>query len=350
VKRREGRPARGAPDNPSNRFDKRAFVPDPEAADPEELLPATQLIRDASRSIITTNDSPDVGFEASVNPYRGCEHGCPYCFARPTHEYLGYSAGLDFESKIVVKENAPELLRDEFLKPSWTPKVLALSGVTDPYQPVERRLGLTRRCLEVLAAFRNPVVVVTKNFLVTRDADLLSELARARAAKVMISITTLDADLARAMEPRASVPARRLAAIGALATAGIPVGVLVAPVIPALTDHEIPAIVDAAARAGASDAGMVMLRLPFGVKEIFEAWLRRQFPDRADRVMRRIREVRGGRLNDPRFGSRMTGEGIYAGQARQLFDLARRKAGWGGPPAELSTASYRRPDDQLRLF
>lgn len=343
---------RGTGLNPPNRFVKRALVRDPEAADPEDPLPRTQILKDTSRSLITTNDSPDVGFEASLNPYRGCEHGCVYCYARPTHEFLGFSAGLDFETKILVKEDAPELLRRELESPRWTPKVLAMSGVTDPYQPVERRLEVTRRCLAVLAEFRNPVVVITKNFLVTRDADLLGELARHQAALVVISITTLDPDLARRMEPRTSTPARRLEAIETLARAGIPAGVNVAPVIPGLTDHEIPAILKAAARAGARSAGYTMLRLPYAVKELFQEWLTTHFPGRREKVLQRVLDVRGGKLNDPRFGSRMRGEGIYAEQIEALFKLSRRKAGLPEEGPELSTAAFRRPSPggQLELF
>lgn len=342
---------RGTGTNPKNRFYRRAVELDPEAADPEEPLPRTQFLKDAARTIIATHDSPDVGFEASVNPYRGCEHGCVYCYARPFHEFLGFSAGLDFETKILVKEDAPELLRKELASTRWRPRTLAMSGVTDPYQPVERRLGLTRRCLEVLAEFRNPVAVVTKNHLVTRDADVLAGLASHRAAAVVVSLTTLDRELARKMEPRTSTPARRLAAIEALAEAGVPVGVNVAPVIPGLTDHEIPAILKAAARAGATFAGHVLVRLPHAVKELFEAWLEQHFPDRKEKVLHRIREVRDGALNDPKFGSRMEGSGAYAEQIHALFRLGCRKAGISGGHPELSTAAFRRPPGpQLMLF
>src|SRR5438309_1236092 len=311
--------ARGAADNPPNRFEKIALQRDPDWNDPDEPAPQTQFFKDRSDSIINYNDSPDVGFEASVNPYRGCEHGCIYCYARPFHEYLGFSAGLDFETKIMVKENAPELLRRELSSPKWKPKVIALSGVTDCYQPVERKLKLTRRCLQVLAEFRNPAVIVTKNHLVTRDADVLRELARHNAAAVFISVTTLDADLRKVMEPRTSPPAGRLSAIESLSKAGIPVGVLVAPVIPGLTDHETPSIIAAAARAGARFAGYVVLRLPHGVGPLFEAWLERQFPEKREKVLNRIRAVRGGALYDARFGKRMTGEGIFAEQIEALF-------------------------------
>jgi DNA repair photolyase len=273
------------------------------------------------------------------------------CYARPTHEYLGFSAGLDFESKILVKEDAPELLRRELSSPRWKPQALAISGVTDPYQPIERRLQLTRRCLQVLVEFRNPVVIITKNHLVTRDIDLLSELARYEAIRVFLSTTTLDGSLSRVMEPRASHPTRRLAAIEALSQAGVPTGVLVAPVIPGLTDHELPSIIAAAAQAGARSAGYVTVRLPQGVGPLFEQWLAQHFPDGKERVLNRIRAIRGGRLNDPRFVSRMRGEGIFAEQIEALFALACRKAGLEGRGPQLSTTAFRVPSQtQLSLF
>jgi DNA repair photolyase len=342
---------RGAADNPPNRFVGTRHERDPEAGEDEASAPATQFITDAARTILTTNRSPDVGFEASINPYRGCEHGCAYCYARPTHEYLGFSAGLDFETKILVKEDAPRLLRRELSAPRWMPKPVALSGVTDCYQPAERRLRLTRRCLEVLAEFRNPVVVITKNRLVTRDLDLLGELARHEAAAVYLSITTLDAGLARALEPRTSPPALRLEAIEALTGAGVPAGVLVAPVIPGLTDHELPAIIAAAASAGAQYAGHTPLRLPLGVAELFERWLERHVPARKQRVLGRIRALRGGRLNDARFGSRMQGQGSFADLIAGLYATACRRAGLEGRGPHLSTAAFRRPTGgQLLLF
>jgi DNA repair photolyase len=348
---------RGAGGNPTGRFERLSYEPETDlvagAADEDDPPRAlkTELYRDPAREILAHNDSPDVGFDTSLNPYRGCEHGCIYCYARPTHEYLGLSAGLDFESRIFVKEDAPQLLGRELSRPSWRPRVIALSGVTDPYQPAERRLGLTRRCLEVLAAFSNPVVVVTKSHLVTRDADLLRRLADVGAALVMISLTTLDAELARRLEPRASRPERRLDAIQTLAKAGVPVGVLIAPVIPALNDSEIPAIVAAAARAGARSAGYVTLRLPHGLKQLFADWLAHHYPERKDKVLHRIQEVRGGRLNDPRFGSRMTGEGVFARQIEAMFALAVRRAGLERRSLELSTGAFRRPGGaQLDLF
>jgi len=342
--------ARGAADNPANRFDRLHYEPDPDLDPAEQPAPRTQFLRDATRSIITSNDSPDVGFSASINPYRGCEHGCAYCYARPTHEYLGFSAGLDFETRIVVKEDAPDLLRKELSSAKWVPQVLGLSGVTDPYQPIERRLRLTRRCLEVLAEFRNPVALITKNHLVSRDADLLGELAGHGAAGVFLSITTLDGDLARVMEPRASQPAGRLAALEELSRAGVPVGVLVAPVIPGINDHEIPSVLGAAARAGARFAGYVVLRLPHGVADLFTAWLERHFPDKKEKVLGRIRDLRGGRLNESRFGRRMRGEGVLAQQIKALFALGCRRAGIEGRGPELSTAAFRRPGGTQRLL
>lgn len=347
----EGVRGRGAAGNPKNRFEEIEVAADPEAPEDGASAPETRFYRDDSKSVIATNDSPDVGFAASLNPYRGCEHGCSYCYARPTHEYLGFSAGLDFETRIMVKRDAAALLRRELESKRWTPQVVALSGVTDCYQPVERRLRLTRACLEVFAEFRNPVVVVTKNHLVTRDIDLLLELAKHRAAAVSVSITTLDGGLARAMEPRASAPRRRIAAVAALASAGVPVGVMIAPVIPGLTEHEIPAILSAARQAGATQAGHVMLRLPFGVKELFDRWLERHAPGKRKKVLNRIREIRGGRLNDPSFGSRMSGEGPIADQIRQLFTATCLRLGLPERGPALSTDAFRRPGpQQLALF
>jgi DNA repair photolyase len=339
---------RGAAENPPNRFEELHYAledvePAPDEEGLERVGPRTRFFRDASRTAIARNESPDVGFEASVNPYRGCEHGCVYCYARPTHEYLGFSAGLDFESKIMVKEDLPELLRAELLSPRWEPRTIVVSGVTDAYQPVERRLRLTRRCLEVLVEFRNPVAIVTKSRLVARDADLLADLARDDAAAAFLSVTTLDRGLQRDLEPRASSPAQRLDAIRALADAGVPAGVMVAPVIPGLTDHEVPAILEAAKAAGARFAGYVVMRLPHAVKDLVADWLARHRPDRASKVLNRVRALRGGRLNDPRFGSRMEGEGIFAEQIRSLFEAGRRRAGLEERGPRLSTAAFRRP-------
>lgn len=334
---------RGAADNPKNRFEKIEVEPELGELDAEEPGPEIIYLRDVSRSIIARNDSPDIGFDASINPYRGCSHGCIYCYARPTHEYLGFSAGLDFESKVLVKEDAPELLRKQLSSPRWKPQVLSISGVTDCYQPIEKKLRITRRCLEVLTEFRNPVAIVTKNHLVTRDIDLLSELARHDAAVVAVSLTTLDDDLRRVMEPRTSRPVRRLAAIEALARAGVSVGVMTAPVIPGLNDHELPSLISAAAEAGAGFAAYTPVRLPHAVRPLFEDWLARQFPERKEKVLNRIRSMRGGRLNDPHFVSRMRGEGIFADQIFQLFDISCRRAGLEGKCfPRLSTAAFRR--------
>lgn len=342
---------RGTTDNPSNRFERLAVVRD-RWSEVEDPAPGTELLRDASRSIIARNDSPDVGFETSVNPYRGCEHGCIYCYARPFHEYLGFSAGLDFETKILVKEDAPDLLRTELSSPRWRPQTIQLSGVTDPYQPAERRLGITRRCLEVLVEFRNPIAITTKNYLVTRDLDLLKQLAKHDAAAVCLSVTTLDRGLQRELEPRTSTPDRRLEAISALADAGIPTAVAIAPVIPGLTDHELPGIVAAAADAGATAANYIMLRLPHAVAPLFERWLDSHFPDRKNKVLNRIRELRGGTLYDSRFGLRGRGEGLFAKQIGEMFDLACRRAGLATRFPALSTAAFRRSihRDQLELF
>ena len=344
-------PTRGAAGNPQNRFVPIRLERDADWNPEEDPLPRTQFLKDHTRTIITTNDSPDVGFEASINPYRGCEHGCIYCYARPTHEYLGFSSGLDFETRIMVKEDAPRLLRAELSSKKWKPKVLGMSGVTDPYQPIERRLKITRGCLEVLAEFRNPVALITKNLLVTRDIDLLGELARHHAAAVFVSLTTLDTELRKVMEPRTAPPGARLATITALSRAGIPVGVLLAPLIPGLTDHEIPSLVQAAVAAGARCAGHVTLRLPHAVSPLFEQWLETHFPEKKEKVLNRLRALRGGKLYDAEFGKRMRGEGIFADQMDRLFDVACRKAGIAGNRLELSTAAFRRPaKDQFELF
>src|SRR5262245_6395109 len=341
---------RGAPGNPAGRFERLAVVSERVDDDDDRPPIATELYRDTSKSILSYNDSPDVGMAVYLNAYRGCEHGCIYCYARPYHEYLGLSAGVDFESRIFVKEDAAALLRAELLAKSWTPQAIGFSGVTDAYQPIERRLKITRACLEVLAEFRNPVGIITKSHTVTRDIDLLRELASHRAALVMLSITTLDDHLAGVMEPRASRPQRRLDAIRALAAAGIPVGVNVAPIIPGLTDHEVPAILKAAADAGATTAGRIVVRLPYGVKDLFSDWLEAHFPDRKDKVLNRVRAMRDGKLNDPNFGSRMSGKGPFAESIHQMFDLHRRRLGLTCKP-DLSVDAFTRPSGpQRRLF
>jgi DNA repair photolyase len=349
---------RGASWSPANRFEKlHVDINEVDAVDVDllsdgEERPArqTQFFRDATKTIIARNQSPDVGFETSINPYRGCEHGCIYCFARPTHEYLGWSAGLDFESRILVKEEAPTLLEAELSSPKWQPQVLMMSGVTDCYQPIERKLQLTRRCLEVLAKFRNPVGILTKNRLVTRDIDVLSELAQHQAAAVNLSVTSLDPELQRILEPRTSAPAARLEAVAQLRAAGIPVGVMVAPVIPGINDHEIPAVVEACGKAGAQFAGYVLLRLPWAVAPLFEHWLDEHFPERKAKVLAQIRTTRGGeKLYDSRWRKRQTGEGVFAGQLERIFEVACRRAGMGERP-KLSTSAFRRSVAQLELF
>jgi len=352
---------RGSGISPGNRFEDVRLHVLGEALDeaaqehPAGRQVATELLADRTRSVINRVDSDDLGFHWSLNPYRGCEHGCVYCYARPTHEALGLSCGLDFETKIVAKREAPALLRAELSKPSWRGETILMSGVTDPYQPVESRLGITRACLEIMAECAQPVSIVTKNRMVTRDIDLLSRLAEQDAACVAVSVTTLDNRLASAMEPRASAPAERLEAIRALSSAGIPVMVMAAPVIPGLNDREIPAILKAAADAGAVGAGSTLLRLPYQVKAIFLEWLRRRLPDHAGRVESLIREARGGRLNDPRPGVRMRGEGPRAEQIRQTFELFARRFGLSRRTPPLSGAHFQRPDsradsNQMPLF
>ncbi|MEO7298171.1 MAG: PA0069 family radical SAM protein [Verrucomicrobiota bacterium] len=343
---------RGASSNPANRFEQIHLERDAEWNQEEGFAPRTIFLRDSSQTAITRNDSPDIGFETSINPYRGCEHGCIYCFARPTHEYLGFSSGLDFETKIMVKENLPELLRKELSSPNWKPQTIVMSGVTDCYQPIERKLKLTRRCMEVLAEFKNPVAIITKNFLVTRDVDLYAELAKDHATQINISITTLDDTLTPKLEPRASLPKHRLAAVKILSDAGVPVNVMVAPCIPGLTDYEMPKIVQAARDAGAKSVAYVPLRLPWAVKSLFEDWLETHFPDRKEKILNRIRSMRGGKLNDANFGSRMRGEGIFAEQMAQMFAVAKRRAGFDKiEMPDLSAAAFRVPDGpQLSLF
>lgn len=343
-------PKRGATINPPNRFERLEVELDDEYA-AEGRNPRTQYLVDHSQSIITYNNSPDIGFEASINAYRGCEHGCSYCYARPYHEYLGFSAGLDFETRIMVKPSAPELLRKELSSPKWKPQCVAMSGVTDCYQPIERKLELTRRCLQVLADFRNPVGIVTKNHLVTRDIDLLKELARFDATVVFISLTTLDPELARRMEPRAATPTHRLDAIQKLNAAGIRVGVLIAPIIPGLNEHEIPAILRAAREAGARHAGYTILRLPYGVKDVFTAWLEEHMPEAKQKVLGRIRELRKGKLNDSDYVTRMRGEGPLAEQIERLFKLSSQRERLNERTVSLSAANFRHPaGTQLNLF
>ncbi len=343
-------PGRGTALNPANRFEPLTVEADPDYAEFDEHgvpverpHPRTQFYEDATETILNRYDSPDLGAGWSLNAYRGCEHGCAYCFARPFHEYLGWSSGLDFETRILVKTRAPALLRAELSSRKWRPESIGMSGVTDCYQPAERRFRITRACLEVMAEFRQPVGIITKNFLVTRDLDLLAQLARHDCAMVYVSVTTLDADLAGKLEPRAARPEHRLRAIRMLADAGVPVGVMVAPIIPGLTDHEMPAILDAVAAAGARRANYVVLRLPYAVKDVFLAWLDAHAPSKKDRVVARLRELRGGKLYDATFGARMRGEGIFAEQIKQLFAVSARRAGLNRDDFQLSTAHFRRP-------
>ena len=349
---------RGARTNPANRFDRIEVAPDPDFAEFDEFgvpieraKPATQFFDDGSESILAPNDSPDVGARWGLNPYRGCEHGCAYCFARPYHDYLGWSSGLDFETKILVKRRAPELLRAALSAKKWQPEPVMMSGVTDCYQPAERQFRLTRACLEVFAEFRNPVALITKNFLVTRDRDVLAELARHECAAVTLSVTSLDAALSGKLEPRASRPEHRLRAIRLLAEAGVPVSVNVAPVIPGLNDHELPAILEAAAAAGATRASYILLRLPLTVKGVFIDWLDAHEPGKKQRVLDRMRELRGGQLYDARFGVRGRGEGVQAEQLQQLFQVAARRCGLNRAELKLSCAQFRRPGGtQLELL
>jgi DNA repair photolyase len=349
---------RGSSLAPPNRFGLPVVEPDPDYldADPDAVAalehPRTEYLRDDSRSVVTENQSPDVGFRFSLNPYRGCQHGCAYCYARPTHEYLGFNAGIEFETKILVKENAAELFREFLSRDSWEPETIALSGVTDPYQPVERQLRITRRCLEVAADCQQPVGIVTKNARIERDLDVLGDMAKRDLVHVNVSVTSLDADLARTLEPRTSAPPARLRAIASLTKAGVPVRVLVAPVIPGLNDTEIPAILAAVKEAGALSAAYVMLRLPLAVAPVFLDWLDRRGPDVRKRVEGRIRSVRGGKLNESGFGRRMRGTGELADQIDTLFKLFAKKYGLDGPLPDYDCTRFRPPprDGQGRLF
>jgi DNA repair photolyase len=315
--------------------------------------PPTEYFPDESQTIVAENVSPDVGFRYSVNPYRGCSHGCSYCYARPTHEYLGLSAGLDFETKVFVKFRAAELLRSFLSSPKWKPEMIAFSGVTDCYQPAERQFRLTRGCLEVAAECRQPIGIITKNALVVRDLDLLQKLAAHRAVRVSLSITTLDPKLARAMEPRTSSPEARLRALRELHDAGIPTNVMIAPVIPGLNDSEIPAILKAAREAGAQSAGYVLLKLASTVREVFLDWLARNYPDRLPRIETMIRSTRAGKLNDSQFGRRQRGMGTVAELIGETFRVWTAKLGYAGDVEPLNCDAFRPPTSrtgQLRLF
>jgi DNA repair photolyase len=350
---------RGASLAPPNRFettrseaDYEQLAADDELLAGEQRLP-TVFLPDNATSLIRENDSPDIPFRYSLNPYRGCEHGCAYCYARPTHETLGMNAGIDFESQVLVKHDAVSLLRRELNKKSWQCEPIMISGVTDCYQPAERKFKLTRGILEVMLEAHQPVCLITKNSLVLRDVDLLAGLAAKKLVGVAISVTTLDAELARTLEPRTATPAAKLRAIRELAAAGVPVRAMVAPIIPGLTDSEIPAILQAVKEAGALAAGYTMLRLPLAVAPIFQAWLQQHRPQAAARIESLIRDMRGGKLNDSRFGSRMRGRGAYADGIARSFELFRDRLGLNAPWESLDCSQFRPPElssGQLRLF
>ncbi len=350
---------RGGTARPPNRFEKTvreddfsAFEGDDEFLEELRTVP-TEFLVDSTQAIISENDSPDIFFRYSLNPYRGCEHGCAYCYARPTHEYLGFNAGIDFESKIVVKDRAPELFRDWLARDRYQPEPIMFSGVTDCYQPAERKFELTRRCLEVASEAGQPVCIVTKNALVVRDLDILSSMAKRNLVHVAISLTSLDPEFTATLEPRTSRPPARLRAMRALSEAGVPVIAMTAPIIPGLNDSEIPKLLEAARDQGASGAAYVLLRLPITVKPVFLDWLQRVCPTKKDRIVHLIQSTRQGKLNSAEFGKRMRGEGLVAEQIRQTFTVFRRKFGLDGPRRELSLEHFRPPvptSGQLRLF
>lgn len=352
------RKGRGAIGNPSGRYEAQVRVPVadgwPLGAQDEMASPlGTTVGRDASRRIIARNASPDVPFDRSINPYRGCEHGCIYCFARPTHAWLGLSPGLDFETKLFAKPEAARLLEGELAKPSYAPATIALGANTDPYQPIERRFRITRQILQVLWRARHPVTIVTKSHLVLRDLDLLGPLAQANLVRVLVSVTTLDKTLARKMEPRAPTAVRRIATLRALSRAGVPCGVLAAPMIPGLNDAELESILEACAQAGAHTAGYVLLRLPLEIKQLFIDWLETHYPARKGRVLGLLRETRGGKLYDSAWGTRMKGSGVYAELLERRFDRACKRLGLARGDWALDASQFRRPTppgEQLQLF
>lgn len=342
---------RGSAHNPKNRFKDTHLEYDINEETGKFKKPDTQLLTDHTSEIISTNQSPDISFDVSLNPYRGCEHGCVYCYARPTHEYLGMSPGLDFESKIVVKYDAPKLLREKLAQESWKPQTLIMSGVTDPYQPIEKKLRITRGCIEVLAECNHPLVIITKNYQVTRDIDLLLSLAEKNAVKVVLSITSLDKSLTDTMEPRTSRPNRRLKAVRELTEAGIPVHVNIAPLIPGLTDEELVPIMEASAEAGAGSVAVVPLRLPYAVKDLFVKWLEDHQLDRKKKVINRIKNMKDGKLNRSEWGERFQVEGPFGDQIRQLLKIHAKRLGLNENISPLETKHFRRPEtDQLRLF
>jgi DNA repair photolyase len=351
----ERRRGRGAETSRSGRFEKleRAFVDD--GWDIRDLLPPlkTEVQEETARTIITRNESPDISFDRSINPYRGCEHGCAYCFARPTHAYMGLSPGLDFETKLFAKPNAAKLLEKELAKPDYRPRTLAIGTNTDPYQPIERRYRIMREILEVLDRTNHPVGIVTKSALIARDVDILSQMAKRGLAKVALSVTTLDRKLARAMEPRAATPQRRLDTLKLLAEAGVPTTVMVAPIVPALNEAEIERILEAAVGVGVSEAGYVILRLPLEVRDIFVEFLEREYPDRAKHVMSLVRSMRGGKDYDAEWGKRMRGDGPHAWQIGRRFEVAARRLGLNKERLGLRTDLFKPPlakGDQMSLF
>jgi DNA repair photolyase len=351
----ERRRGRSAQTNASGRYEALARVAFDDGWQSLDDLPAfkTEVTVDSSRKIITRNESPDIGFDRSINPYRGCEHGCIYCFARPTHAFLGLSPGLDFESKLYVKPEAPELLMRELSAPGYVPRLIAIGTNTDPYQPIERQYQIMRRILEVLESAGHPVGIVTKSALVLRDLDILSRMAKRKLAKVALSVTTLDNSLARVMEPRASTPSRRLEALQRLTEAGVPTAVMVAPVIPAINDSEIERILDAAAAAGVKEAGYTMLRLPLEVRDLFREWLMANFPDRSRHVFKLVRDMRGGKDYDATYGVRMKGTGPIAWMIGRRFEVACEKLKLNARKTKLSVAHFvppRRGPEQLSLF
>jgi DNA repair photolyase len=346
---------RGTGESPKNRFEKIQIEWDVEAeyGDEDEGSkrgPRTEFFDDLSESVITENSSPDIPYRWSINPYRGCEHGCSYCYARPYHEFLGLNAGLDFEQKIIVKRKAPELVRQWISKPKWSGERLALSGVTDPYQPVEAKLKITRQILEIMLATRHCVTMITKNALIARDIDLLTELAKQSLTGIAISITTLDAELARIMEPRTSSPAARFRTVKELSSAGIPVHINLAPMIPGLNDHELPQLIQAAADHGAVSVGMQIVRLPGAVGDIFSNWLEHNYPSQKVKILNRIRATREGKLNDSDFKSRMRGSGILADSILQTFKIWAKRCKLDGGMPKLDESLFTPPSGQLRLF
>ncbi len=346
---------RAALTNPAGRFEPYGVEAVDDGWHQDDEMPPlrTEVTEEAPRRIITKNSSPDIPFDRSINPYRGCEHGCIYCFARPSHEWLGLSAGLDFETRLIAKPSVPDLLERELRAKSYVPQVIAIGTNTDPYQPIERERRIMRRVLEVLSAHRHPVGIVTKGTLIERDADLLGEMGRAGLAHVGVSVTTLDPHLARLMEPRVPSPRRRLETIRRLAEAGCPVRIMVSPVVPALTDHELEAVLEAGAEAGAVAASWIVLRLPHGVSTLFRDWVSTHFPDRAARIMGRLRDLHGGKDYDPEWGKRMTGEGLFAELVARRFEIAARRLGLHRNLPPLRTDFFRPPPragDQLTLF